>query len=89
MEGEWKNAMVMLGTSLRSRKFLPEHLGVVQNNIDWGITILHFGKHKGQQIKNVPPDYLSWLCDWIDSDADKKHKFSNLRRAISNYLGDI
>jgi hypothetical protein len=87
MNGEWQNSMVMLGNSLRSRKFLPEHLGAAISSVDWGITTLRFGKHKGEQLKSVPPDYLVWLCDWIDSDADRSQSFTVLRRAISNYLG--
>jgi exodeoxyribonuclease X len=31
-----------------------------------------FGKHKGQAWKDVPRDYLDWLCRQTDMDADVK-----------------
>lgn len=30
--------------------------------------ILHFGKYKGQDIKNVPDNYLIWMATKAESD---------------------
>jgi exodeoxyribonuclease X len=31
-------------------------------------TVMSFGKHKGTAIKNIPPDYKSWLLKQTDVD---------------------
>jgi hypothetical protein len=79
--------MIALGTSLRARKFLAEHLGVAVSTVDWGNTLFPFGKYKGEKFKDIPPGHLVWICDWIDNDSEKRVKFRTLRRLISNYLG--
>ena len=48
----------------------------------YGSAILSFGKHKGQQLSEVPTPYLLWLLDnvdWLDR---------YLRCAIERYLQD-
>jgi len=35
-------------------------------------TIMPFGKHKGEKLANVPPDYLLWLYDNDKCFADLK-----------------
>lgn len=30
---------------------------------------LPFGRHRGQRLADVPPDYLAWLCDHAESPA--------------------
>jgi hypothetical protein len=46
----------------------------------YGSTVVHFGKYRGQPIRNVPADYLIWIlrnCSRLNSST---------REAISGYL---
>ena len=47
----------------------------------WGETIMPFGKHKGRQLRSIPPDYLLWV---INNCTNLR---SELREAIESYLG--
>lgn len=37
------------------------------------LTKVRFGKHKGAQWKDLPKDYLKWICNQQDMDADVRH----------------
>ena len=44
---------------------------------------IHFGKHRGKQIRDIPSDYLKWLARECDDDeiataADVEYKFRDL-----------
>lgn len=43
--------------------------------------ILHFGKHRGKQIQDIPPAYLYWLLDNVQDLSP------TLRRGIEQQLG--
>lgn len=30
------------------------------------ISLMPFGKHKGEKMANVPPEYLLWLYDMLE-----------------------
>jgi hypothetical protein len=50
--------------------------------VDYGAEWLPFGKHRGKQLRDVPPDYLLWVsrnCENMDE---------YLRETISRYLRD-
>jgi hypothetical protein len=57
----------MLVRSLRERKVTAEmflngdYSGPAP--FDYGDVILDFGKYEGQKIRDVPPDYLLWVCE--------------------------
>lgn len=36
-------------------------------------TKINFGKHKGTKLKDLPNDYVSWLCRQADMDVDLKN----------------
>jgi hypothetical protein len=90
--GEIQNAAIALVTMLRNRRFTTDDLTTVngakpeKTNIDWGASVINFGKHKGRKIKEVDPSYLFWACDWINSEPELQKRFGNLRKAIINYL---
>lgn len=53
------------------------HGASVTDMIEWstGASLLprvNFGKHRGQAWSTLPPDYLSWLVNKSDMDADTK-----------------
>ena len=56
-----------------------ENMAPVVSKPDWGMTVLSFGKHKGEMLMDVPPFYLRWVLHWINDDPD---------RAASPMLGD-
>lgn len=38
-----------------------------------------FGKHKGMPIENLPDDYLTFIVDWMDSEASNWMSHSRKR----------
>jgi len=46
--------------------------------------VIPFGKHKGKLIKDVPQDYLLWLC--YESDYFQSNENKNIRLDCKNYL---
>ena len=89
--GETQNAAIAFVRSLKTRfgdghQLLREleeparsrHSG----GVDYGHTVMPFGKFRGSQIATVPPNYLLWVlknCDNLDQP---------LRKAISRFLRD-
>ena len=38
---------------------------------DWGMTMLSFGKHKGEMLMDISPSYLRWLLRWISESPER------------------
>ena len=38
---------------------------------DWGMTMLSFGKHKGEMPMDIPPSYLRWVLRWISESPER------------------
>jgi Putative quorum-sensing-regulated virulence factor len=38
---------------------------------DWGMTMLSFGKHKGEMLMDIPPSYLRWVLRWISESPER------------------
>lgn len=36
--------------------------------------IMPFGKHKGEDISDIPRDYLDWVVGELEDEIDKKQK---------------
>ena len=43
-----------------------ENMAPVISKPDWGMTMLSFGKHKGEMLMEFPPSYLRWVLHWIN-----------------------
>jgi hypothetical protein len=101
-EGEIDNATRLLIQILRKRNFTAEMLNGVtvksepkqpepkpkpkKAKLDPGEVVIPFGKHKGQRVNQVPPNYLQWIHDWIDNgDPDLQKRFGWLKETILEY----
>jgi hypothetical protein len=89
--GEARNAAAAFVFSLKTRfgdgyNVLAKLEAHAESNhlsgVDYGHTILPFGKFRGSQIANVPPTYLIWVLENCD-DLNQP-----LRKAISRFLRD-
>jgi hypothetical protein len=91
IDGEWKNSAVAILTLLRSRNFRYEDLMSGRVNTpptDWGSTVMDFGKQwKGEMIKNIDPQYLSWFLGWVEEEEWRQEKYKFLVIAINRYFG--
>lgn len=43
---------------------------------------MKFGKHRGRELQNVPPDYLLWLADEMDPGE------SDYKDALLDYVAE-
>ena len=48
-----------------------ENMVPVLSRPDWGMSMLSFGKHKGEMLMDIPPSYLRWLLHWISESPDR------------------
>jgi hypothetical protein len=48
-----------------------ENMVAVLSRPDWGMTMLSFGKHKGEMLMDIPPSYLRWLLRWISESSER------------------
>lgn len=97
-DGEWKNAIVMFGKSLRDRNISVETMdGKPQpqpqrqyskstGGTKWGTTKMPFGKYKGEQLEDIDVNYLHWAMGWIHEDEGRTKSFGWLVTAIENYM---
>jgi len=89
-EGEADNAGVKLIRELRKRGIKADELfnqptsktNTQSSVTELGDTIMTFGKYKGDMIKYIPTNYLTWALD------NCKNMKSSLRQAIHKYLYD-
>lgn len=44
--------------------------------VDYGTYVLHFGKHQGLALQDIPKEYLRWLADQPD-----RKKYKSARKA--------
>lgn len=84
-DGEIDNAAVMLLRSLRSRGVSAEQVENIQpgagetiyvetpqSKPDYGLCIFSWGnKHRGELLKDIPPNYLHWAVKWIREDQGR------------------
>jgi hypothetical protein len=56
-----------------------ENMAPVISRPDWGMTVLSFGKHKGEMLMDVSPSYFRWVLGWISESPE---------RAASPMLGE-
>jgi hypothetical protein len=77
--GEIANCGKMLVDSFRKRGMTPDEIfGQGQapsafSKPDPGITVMPFGRHKGKMLKEIPPNYLEWLGDWLEVAGDRAY----------------
>ena len=48
-----------------------ENMVPVLSRPDWGMTMLSFGKHKGEMLMDISPSYLRWLLHWISESPER------------------
>jgi hypothetical protein len=48
-----------------------ENMAPVISKPDWGMTVLSFGKHKGEMLMDVSPSYLRWVLRWINESPER------------------
>jgi Putative quorum-sensing-regulated virulence factor len=53
---------------------------------DWGLTVMPWGKFKGQMFADIQPDYLRWAQQWILEDEKRAARFKDLAYAIEQFL---
>lgn len=53
---------------------------------DYGLTVMPWGRHKGQQFMNIAPCHLRSTFRWITEDAGRAQRFSELAEAIRQFL---
>ena len=93
-DGEWNNAAVMFFRCARARSASAEEfnrngstaLVVPPMPPDYGLTIMPWGKHRGELFKDISPSYLKWALGWINEDPDRRVKMKNLADAIAAFL---
>jgi hypothetical protein len=99
-DGEIDNAAVMLLRSLRSRAVTAEqienvssapaetiYVEIPQSKPDYGLVVFPFGKkHRGELLKDIPPDYLMFQRNWIRSAPDIEKRWGDLADAIDEFL---
>src|SRR5262245_22912695 len=87
--GEAPNAAVAFVRSLKTRFWDGHQLlreleqparSRYSGGVDYGHTVMPFGKFRGSQIASVPPNYLLWVLDNCEN-LDQP-----LRKAISRFL---
>lgn len=62
----------ILRAGLRAFEVTPDELvGISDRPV--ALPRLHFGKHAGEPIADVPSGYLRWMLDQVDMDPDAKH----------------
>ena len=94
--GEIDNSAVMLLRSLRNRGVTSEELigGLgngrsgppIYSRPDFGTCVFPWGKHKGEQLKDISPSYLLWALDWIFETDEKAEKWAKLAEQIQGFL---
>ena len=47
---------------------------------------LSFGKHRGEEIENVPSDYLQWLMGALEDDDQFANKHPGLYEEVEDEL---
>ena len=97
-KGEIETAAVKVIYSLRKRGITVADMGKVStggggarsnsagDKVDWGDTVMNFGKHKGQKISSLDPTYLMWILDWINEEEEREVRFAYLKTSIKNFL---
>jgi hypothetical protein len=93
-QGEWNNAAVMFFRCARARLANAEEfnrngataLVVPAMPADWGLTIMPWGKHRGELFKDISPAYLKFALGWIREDPERAAKMKNLAEAIEAFL---
>jgi hypothetical protein len=65
---------------LESKGFSPTARSRTNYVVDYGETVLPFGKYRGQELRDVPPDYLLWVLRNFERLND------SLREAITRFL---
>jgi hypothetical protein len=93
-DGERNNAAVMFFRFARARSANAEEFGgngstaltVPPMPVDWGLTIMPWGKHKGELFKDISPGYLIFARRWILEDPNRAVKMKNLADAIEAFL---
>lgn len=48
--------------------------------------ILEFGKHRGQELEDVPTDYLRWLMETLEDDDKFAHRYPGLYEEVEDEL---
>ena len=94
IQGEWESAARKLFALLRKRLATADELGLNGSRLpaipptqpDYGLTVMPWGKHKGELFKDMSPAYLKWALDWIEEDPDRAVKMKNLADAIRAFL---
>jgi uncharacterized protein (DUF3820 family) len=94
--GEIYTAAQKLALSLRSRgieaptivEALEEApLSAKRLKPDYGLTVMPWGKHKGQPLCDIPPHYLSWvITHWARENPAGASAFTELLHAIRVFL---
>jgi hypothetical protein len=83
---DWKAAAKQFFSSLRERQVRADDL-LRTTFTDWGRVTVPFGKFEGQEFRAVDPLYLQWLRRWLEDDEERATTFSDLREALTNFLG--
>ena len=53
---------------------------------DWGLTMVPWGKYRGEMFSDIPPSYLRWARRWILEDEERTERFEDLAEAIEQFL---
>jgi hypothetical protein len=95
IQGEWESAARRLFALLRKRLVTADEFGlngsaaraaIPRMQPDYGLTVMPWGKHKGELFKDISPAYLKWALEWIEEDPDRLAKMKNLADAIRAFL---
>lgn len=96
IQGEWESAARRLFVLLRKRLASADEFGLNENSLaipaipqtqpDYGLTVMPWGKHKGELFKDISPGYLRYQLDWIEEDPDRSGKMKILADAIRAFL---
>jgi hypothetical protein len=96
--GEIQNCAIKLIESWRKRKATVEDFtdapaanhrsngASAKKETDYGEIIMHFGKHKGNCLCDIPRSYLSWLLGWMRETPEKAEKFKDLIKQVEAFL---
>ena len=58
---------------------------IILSQPDWGMTVMPWGKHKGEMIMDIPPSYLRWALRWINEDTDRLPSSATSRTPSRNF----
>jgi hypothetical protein len=90
-KGEIANAATSLALSLRARAVSAEvftgSLPAPRTRPDYGLCTMPWGKHRGEQFKDIAPSYFRYIIGWIeDPHGDRLPRMAGLLSDIKAWL---